>query len=233
MDAEKDNINKANEKIKEEQEEQQKEQDVNTSIFGWVFFFIIALNVYLQYSQLIKPYIIRILTYFLLIGIQSAMSSTVLRTRCGNINNMTAYIFMTFIPWIVIFLPVEMFLLNKFPAWKTPFSNTFGYLTTKLLGVRTVLTSILDKTNTSDEILKNIYKDPSLFINEITEDNFDNMVKIMFPMLQKDEDLEKLLRFIKIKDYVAVFVWYWLISNLIVHMNKHYLSGIPCDIQPI
>ena len=78
MDTENDKIN---EKLKEEQEEQQKEQDVNTSIFGWVFFFIIALNVYLQYSQLIKPYIIRILTYFLLIGIQSAMSSTVLRTR--------------------------------------------------------------------------------------------------------------------------------------------------------
>ena len=113
------------------------------------------------------------------------------KTKCvdksGEINTEVYIIALmsTFLPWIIIFCSL-LLVLNFFPGWKAPFSNTFGYLVALMMGVKTIITNIIQSdyeksVNSSkvDEnvkmmanVINNIYSDPSLIINEITPENF-------------------------------------------------------------
>ena len=46
---------------------------------------------------------------------------------------------MTILPWVFIF-GLLFICLSAFPAWKRPFSNSFGYLVVKILNINGILT---------------------------------------------------------------------------------------------
>ena len=54
----------------------------------------------------------------------------------------------TIFPWLLVFF-LTIFLLMKFPGWKTPFSNTFGYFIVYIFGIRTLLTDKILKPVTT------------------------------------------------------------------------------------
>ena len=60
---------------------------------------------------------------------------------CGVTQTGTALI-VTFVPWLIIFGLLNVMLII-FKGWKQPFSNTFGYLATRLMGVNGLLDLIL------------------------------------------------------------------------------------------
>ena len=54
----------------------------------------------------------------------------------------------TFFPWIII-IGMLTTLLQAFPGWKAPFSNTIGYAITKIAGIGSVMNNILDENKAS------------------------------------------------------------------------------------
>ena len=121
--------------------------------------------------------------YFINLGVTSAM--------CGSTQWSTA-ISVTVIPWLIIFGLLNVMLLI-FPGWLTPFSNTLGYLVTKIMGVGDLFASILqvDNEDGQDEetkkALARIYSDKALMINEIPGDvnGFAKFWNRLKPLMQK------------------------------------------------
>ena len=68
-------------------------------------------------------------------------------------------------------------MLIQFPGWKAPFANTLGYLLLKLSGIERLMRDILVPEDKASQELKpsirQIYRDQSLLVNEITPQNFE------------------------------------------------------------
>ena len=161
------------------------------------------------------------LIYFLTVIItQYFINLNVINSRCGT-TNWSLALMVTFIPWMFIFGLLNVMLL-QFPGWKSPFSNTFGYIFAILLGVKSLLIDKILKyeyvneftpdnntkqiplrnqngqngqnggNNHANEVVQHIYSNPSLLINEITPLNFEAFWKRMTPLFKPDAKQYKL-----------------------------------------
>jgi hypothetical protein len=170
--------------------------------------------------------------YFINLGLTESM--------CG-VKQWQAAINYTVIPWFLIFGVLNMFLI-LFPDWLSPFSNTFGYGVTKLMGIgeffETILKPKLDANKVEDknlaEVLEHIYSDKSLLINEIKdgESFWETMHSAIRPAVQepavKSEKIKMLNYFLKIKNSVAEYVWYILTGFLVTSVSYNYIVNIGC-----
>jgi hypothetical protein len=80
----------------------------------------------------------------------------------------------TIIPWLLIFGVLQLF-LSMFTGWLSPFSNTFGYLVTKLMGLpelmkNDILSGPIEGDETATRALLNVTSDQSLLINQMYPD---------------------------------------------------------------
>jgi len=195
-----------------------------------------------MFSKTDKMVMIWTIIYFLMVlSTQFFINISVSKNLCGNNQYGTASV-ATFVPWIIMLGSIKL-LLTAFPGWLAPFSNTFGYIVTKLLGIgdlfNNILSSKFDKTEVSDntkiaaEALEHIYADKSLFINEITQQNFDTFWKRMSDsglFKQNAGDYkDKLLNFVKIKDNVSEFIWYVLTGGLVSSVSYNYIVNSNCN----
>lgn len=178
----------------------------------------------------------------LIIG-QFFINMSLTSSLCGTAQTGSA-IFITVIPWVFIFGVLNLVLM-VFPGWLVPFSNTFGYGVTKLLGINSLLNTIfkpkISKTDIKDtnielmaEALEHIYTDRSLLVNEISQDNFDNFWSNMSPLFKSnvkgDSTLKnKLLGFIRLKDIVAEYIWFMLTGTLVTSVGYNYIVNSGCS----
>lgn len=178
----------------------------------------------------------------LIIG-QFFINMSLTSSLCGTAQTGSA-IFITVIPWFFIFGVLNLVLM-AFPGWLVPFSNTFGYGVTKLLGINSLLNTIfkpkISKTDIKDanielmaEALEHIYTDRSLLVNEISQDNFDNFWSNMSPLFKSnvkgDSTLKnKLLGFIRLKDIVAEYIWFMLTGILVTSVGYNYIVNSGCS----
>ena len=141
-----------------------------------IFFFIVTsiycvISIFMSGSAMLKLttticYILFVITgqYFINLNLTHAM--------CG-VRQWKSALFITFIPWAMIFGVLHLF-LYLFPGWLSPFSNTFGYLVAKLMGLPDLMKIILvpmDK-NTSNDALIQVSSDTSLLINQFSPENY-------------------------------------------------------------
>jgi len=112
-------------------------------------------------------YILFVITgqYFINLNLSSAM--------CGTGQWKTA-LYITVIPWIMIFSVLHLF-LYLFPGWLAPFSNTFGYLVAKLMGLPDLMKKILVplNENPTNNALMQVSKDTSILINQFTPESYE------------------------------------------------------------
>ena len=139
----------------------------------------------------------------------------------------------TFFPWIIILGMLTM-LLQAFPGWKAPFSNTIGYGITKILGISSVLNNMLDLKNKSkwkmsEKLISKVYNRPSLLINMFTPENSQNALK-MFNITQDEPNYKKFQKLVVIKDTVAECVWYIITGLLVISYQSSYLANHGCDV---
>jgi len=193
-----------------------------TSSFGTFFWIMSAYVYFFKYKTQISPYfdmafvaVIILFMYFINVEI--------MKEKCGV---SASVILPTFLPWLLIFAPF-MFILAAFPEWKTPFSNTFGYLAVYLTGGDSTIEGIIkDK-----EKLTMIYQSPSLLINQFTYANFDAMAAEKY---QNDFDLSdaaKLAAFkdvLLMKESIALWLWYLLIASITVSTSYIMLMNSEC-----
>ena len=89
----------------------------------------------------------------------------------------------TVFPMLFIFGLLQL-LLTIFPGWVEPFSNTFGYGMTKLVGLQDLMKRLLvsPQFNAAPEkkiinAVNSIYNDPSIFINQFNYANREDFNK--------------------------------------------------------
>jgi len=156
----------------------------------------------------------------------------------------------TIMPWIIIFA-ILYFLLELFPGWIKPFSNTVGYFIVNILGatdkLKDVLKSSSDHNNsTLKKALENIENNYSRFINEIDveEDkyklfvkqlNIEGFTKILGDYtdnpdgLYRNLNIVQLFALINIKDVIGRLFWYVLAGTLIASISYNFIINMNCE----
>ena len=236
-------------------------ENVNTTITSPVpsilFFITITsifalLNIYSCYSKtnldeiassnnvilLIYICILLVGTYFINISV----SKTLCVTNSIDWNNI---LFLTLLPWIVIFGLLYL-LLEIFPGWVRPFSNTIGYVVVNLLGAEKDIKNILKRSGNIEasnkslvSALSNIEKDYSRIINEFdtNKDNFlsfikqfksENFLNNISGPIESNELVYKLYQHVIAKHFIGKIVWYILSGILIASITYNFLLDIKC-----
>ena len=166
-------------------------------LMAMIFFFIVT-SIYCVISILIADEHQRIIAkvcymIFVVIG-EYFINLTLSRQMCGIVQWKTT-MFITLIPWVMIFGVLHLFLI-MFPGWSTPFANTFGYLVAKLMGLPDLMKKILvekiDVAGTSDtsnaeaaRALESVRTDNSLFINELYAESGKQIMQKTDPITKK------------------------------------------------
>lgn len=198
--------------------------------------------------------------YFLIVIIsQLIVNISVLNLICQTSIASVAFpaIIYTIIPWILIFGVIKVVLV-LLPGWKAPFSNTFGYLIALIFGLKTTVREVLkpmsleddDKVLEGDQLksfqtLREIYKDDSILINEITPENFDNFWRIMLKsqLIKTEHEVKQIpgknltldkLRgnlqwFVGLKDDISEMIWFLLSGSLISTVVYNNISQYKCE----
>lgn len=215
----------------------------NPSSSMFLFFLLTSIYFMVKYNSDPKQGKIFFGIYMLLLIIgEFFINISLTKAMCGT-NQMSTAIFITIIPWFLIFGMLNLVLM-VFPGWLSPFSNTIGYGITKLFGINNLLNDIFKAKISPEELkgenmgamaeaLEHIYNDRSLLINEITEENFDNFWINMSPLFKpkvKDnvEMKKRLFDFVRLKDDVAEYIWYMLTGTLVTSVGYNYLTNKGC-----
>jgi hypothetical protein len=177
---------------------------------------------------------IRIVYYILVIGTQILMGYFTSKDTCGTPQISEIFIW-SLLPWFIIFIGFGL-ILEIMPSWKQPFSNTFGYLVTRLMGIKELLNKILKSNYTSknqslNKIMEDIYEDNSLLINKFTPDNFDftiNNLKQIFNTKQLSLFKNEFKQLVLVKDMISEFIWYIMIGILTSSMSSMGLLSSHC-----
>ena len=152
----------------------------------------------------------------------------------------------TVLPWIIIFI-ILYFILQLFPGWVSPFSNTIGYMFVSMLGIEKIFISILnnskeDGNSLTPDLLKainTINSNKSNFINQISVDNMSSYTSFIEQMKDSlliktsidtdDKQIFQLYKLLTIKHVVGKVVWYILAGILISSISYNYIIGMSCD----
>ena len=211
-------INEENERLKEKVDKADQEKSKTpTPVSAMYYFFVLSIFYMIITTILIYTSVASgstgiainiIFVLLLVLGLYFINMSTI-KNLCGpdDDNYIIPYkkvATITFIPWVIVFGTI-FFLLELFPGWVRPFSNTIGYLIINFLGVESEFKKYLksandiDKHNTesSDTTQGNknlataiefLNKNTSMFINEFPSDGtgFDES----FKQLQKSDALK-------------------------------------------
>ena len=202
--------------------------------------------------------IIFIVYIFLLFSGNLLINTSITAELCNGTPQWGTTFIITFLPWILIFGIINIILI-VFPGWLIPFSNTFGYFVVGLFGLKdlfnnriiipksnygTVKQEEIDNNKVVAKALQQIYGNESLLINEIPRegdndsdrvDSFDSFFKTMqslgiFDNRPDTEDAKvQLFKLLKIKDYVAEYIWYLLAGILVSSVTYNYIVNVGCN----
>jgi len=120
-----------------------------------------------------------------LLAIISLFNEGIIRQAgCSSSSSQAGYIILALSLWIVIFVGTTV-LIELFPGWKTPFSNTIGYMIVSLMGSKNVIDTFFNEIMSKEQdsykrdIFNMIYRDRSLILNELNTSNIKNFLEIM------------------------------------------------------
>ncbi len=161
--------------------------------------------------------------------------------HCSGDVQVTNAVTYTLVPNLIFGLTVFI-LLNKYPSWKSPFSNTIGYMIASIFALRGTFNSMLKtSSNEGTDTINKIYKDPSMLINELQPDaptviRHDSSFDIELKRLAKanifkegwEKKAKSLYNLVVIKDMVASLVWYSLTYALIIATSFNGIMNISC-----
>jgi len=148
----------------------------------------------------------------------------------------------TLLPWLIIF-GLLYFLLELFPGWNKPFSNTIGYFIINVLGATEKITDIININRQVDDktlkiALHNIKKNYSVFINQF-DTKREEFVKFIKTLTDEQiigstnvidsENVTQFYALIKVKDLIGKLVWYILAGTLIASISYNFIINMSCE----
>ena len=211
--------------------------------FGFVFFMIIT-TLYFVFSYLLcKPsrgpksqsfgLMLSVCYYLMVLFGQYIINLSTTASLCNVVYQYMNAAYITLVPWVLIFGILNLMLLI-FPGWLSPFSNTFGYGLTVMLGIKTVIRNVFKDPGTvsgqsdkATEALNYIYGNQSLLVNEITIPNFEEFISSMTTLLKTGADSKevKILKdLIYLKELVAHYMWFVLTGSLVISVATNSIT---------
>jgi hypothetical protein len=236
---------------------------VATLIFGYIRYTQNTIPIDIEFfnnptniENIGKNNLITILIYVMLLIIGNYfINLNISKEICGGNIQWFATFLITVLPWILMFVTIIV-ILNMFPGWLSPFSNTIGYIFANLTGLNELMDEILrpqsevetgtDLSQNKDEALiqynlNQIYGDKSLLINEISTDNFEifwnrfekaqllNTKKIAEESSKNNVFLKnELFNYIVFKNTIAEVIWYILTGILVTSVSYNYMVNNAC-----
>ena len=170
----------------------------------------------------------------IVVSIQTYINVVNAKEKCGGTPQTLTAIYYTFLPYLLIFGTLIVILMF-FPGFNSPFSNTVGYgiVSLPFMNIKSTFMNIL-KTDSNNKLLKTVYEDPSLMINEMTPTNFFLFLKKMGSaensILSPDYKrfVPDLYNLVTIKNSVAKCLWF-LLTGILVILNSHsYIMSMKC-----
>lgn len=202
-----------------------------------IFSFITVIFGGLKYITREQSTIQSILTFvyvLMVIGMQFYISFDYIKQKCGGKGDYASAFFNSMLPFLLIFMVVFL-MLRSFPSWKLPFSNTFGYLLTRLFGVKKLLIEDILKSSdpSMSKSLAMIYEDPSLLINALTPQNMREFTANSTALFKKgaETNFKQLYDFIIMKDIVAEYIWYFLTGILVTAYSISNIASMKCNVS--
>lgn len=172
----------------------------------------------------------------IMVSLQLSANLSNVKEKCGGDPQIAPALMYTLIPNVFIFGALIVGLL-LFPGWKAPFSNTIGYLIVCLptMKIKDVFNNILVQSSSTNKLLKMVYEDPSIMINQITPSNinlfFNKMSAPANSILNKTtfkENYPKIYDLVVIKDAIAEYIWYLLTGALVISNSYSYVMSVTC-----
>lgn len=206
---------------------------------GFLIFFIVTVIV--TVLKIIMPKASAFITsgYMLVIIIsQFFVNLSLTKSLCYAVDYKQAFL-ITIFPWVMLFGVINV-MLDVFPGWLSPFSNTFGYFAASLAGSKDLIREIFKDPTTQSagdlsKPLAYIYSDQSLLINQVTIDNFDEFWErmektgLMNTGVGNSSKLkEKFLGIITLKDTISRCIWQILTGGLITAISYNYIMNSNC-----
>lgn len=137
----------------------------------------------------------------------------------------------TFLPWVLIF-GMMVTTINIYPGWKSPFSNTLGYMFA-LLSPST--TELKNHVNPGRE-LDMVRTDPLLFINQINMSNIDDIESRIDEMKifnistpeSKKIVVDLIQNLVFMKEIISEWVWFMLTGFVTISTSYNLLANETC-----
>lgn len=181
------------------------------------------------------------LTVIVILWSQFSINLAATGEHCSGDIQLYNAILYTLVPNL-IFGGTIYILLNKFPGWKAPFSNTIGYLIASAFGLRSTFNGMIKTSeNQGNDTINKIYNDPSMLINELQPDapttiRYDSNFDLEFKRLAKanifkegwEKNAKKMYNLVVIKDMVSSMVWYFLTTALVIATSFNGIMNINC-----
>ena len=170
----------------------------------------------------------------IIVGYQIGVNISQSSQLCNGTPQVLPAIMYTLLPNFLIFGTLIL-LLNMFPGWRAPFSNTIGFMVVSVfMGMNGTFNDLLE-TKKGSKLLEKICTDKSLIINEMTHANYEiflsNLSKdgILNPKYTTLDAYKDLWKYIAIKNNIADFIWYTLTGMLVIFTTSNALLDIRCS----
>ena len=201
--------------------------------------------------------IIMKLSYILFVIIGEYFINLNLSNSMCGVKQWRSTLFITIVPWLLIFGTMQLF-ITIFPGWMSPFSNTFGYLVAKLMGLPELMKLIVVPQGTGEveRALLNVTTDDSLLINQFSTESvvettatngvlskerpiFDKAWRSLqdagiinkFATDKKEDESyrKKLYKFVEMKYTISDYVWNMLTGLLVTSVSYNYIVNTGCE----
>jgi hypothetical protein len=183
-----------------------------------------------------KSNMLNLFYLFLLIISQIFINNNISRIYCSKIQSLNVFIY-TFFPNIIIFGSL-IFLLNVFPHWAMPFSNTIGYFIVSFGSKLTKIFKALFKKN--NDLKEFIKSNETIVINQMNPDNFDKVLDDLLKFKDEDENektqyyndesvstaYEYLYKYVYQKHLISHFIWFLLAGTYTITISQGYIYDI-------
>jgi len=184
------------------------------------FFWLSAIYFYLKYTMKFSNYG-NILFFAIIVVFMYFINIAIVQSKC---NSPMPVFRATFLPWTFMF-GSTLLAISFFPDWKTPFSNTFGYIVARIAGGTKALLDLL----VPNQPLQYVYEDPSLLLNQFTSTNFETMFDSMKEVfVQDDEKKQALFQVIRLKEIISEWIWFLLAGSVAISSSYTILMNTEC-----
>ena len=158
-------------------------------------------------------------------------------TKCGESQIYHSVVY-TLIPNVLIFGLLTT-MLDLFPGFLKPFSNTIGYFIVYWLGDITNLFNKMLVSKEKSRYIQQVYDDNSMMINEISTGKYGNIMSFFKEGARPGPDqifnrnykaqLPKLFNRVVIKDLISKFIWYMLVGGLVISTSFNSIMNMECS----